>query len=78
MFLEVRLVGIQHPVKPRQQLLRTVVRMQHHRDSIASRNRANEVSRCYGAGDRGFLLAVREAFACKVGGAALRDLEDDG
>ena len=31
-----------------------------------------------GAGDGGLLLVVGEALACKVGGAALGDLDDDG
>ena len=31
-----------------------------------------------GTGDRGLLLVIGEALACKVGGATLGDLDDDG
>lgn len=61
--LEVRLVGIEHAIEPREQLLRAVVGVQHDGDAVDRRNGADVVGGGDGTGDRGLLVLVVDALA---------------
>jgi hypothetical protein len=72
------LIGIEHAIEPREQLLGAVVGVQHDWDAIRRSDGADIVGGCYGTSDGGFLILVVDAFAAEVGSAALGELQDDG
>lgn len=78
--LEVGLIGVQHAVEPRQQLLGAVVRVHDNGDTVGRGNSPNEVCGSNGTSDGSLLLlgAVLDTLAGPEGGTALRDLQDDG
>lgn len=76
--LEVRLVGVEHAVKPWQQLLGAVVRVEDDRDAVVRGNGSDVVGGSGRSGDGGGLVgAVGESLSSEEGGSTLRDLEDD-
>lgn len=78
MLLEVRLISIQHPIVPRQQLLSTVIRVQDYRDPISRSDGPDERRSGDGTSDGTFLSGgVLDSLAGEVGGSSLGDLEDD-
>ena len=77
--LEVSLVGLEHAVEPWQELLGTVVRVEHDGDAVRRGDSADVGGGGAGTGNGGSLVsAVGETLAAEEGGAALGDLEDDG
>lgn len=77
MLFEVSLVSIEHAIEPWQQLLRTVVSVQHNRDAVQRSQSSDVVCSSDGASDAGFLVLVSDTLSGKVGCTALAGLEDD-
>ena len=71
------LVGLQHAVEPRQQLLGTVVGVQNDWDAVGWRNGSDVVGSSNGASDGGVLVGVGDTLTGKVGSTTLRGLQDD-
>lgn len=76
--LEVLLVGIEHAVQPRQELLGAVVGVQNDGDVVCGGEGANVVRGSNGTGNGGLLVGVGHALAGEVGSTTLRGLQDDG
>ena len=70
------LVRLKHAVEPRQELLRAVVGVQHHRDAVELGHLSHVQGHGYGPGDGRLLLGllVVDAFAGEESGAAVRHL----
>ena len=68
------LVRLKHAVEPRQELLRAVVGVQHHRDAVELGHLSHVQGHGYGPGDGRLLLGllVVDAFAGEESGAAVR------
>lgn len=65
------LVGIEHAVEPREELLGAVVGVKDDRDAVDGSNRADEVGGSNGTSDRGLLVGVGDTLAGEVGGTTL-------
>jgi hypothetical protein len=78
--LEIRLIGIEHTVHPRQQFFSAMIRVKDDGDTISRRDGSDKVSCGDSACDRGVLGlgVVGDAFSGEKGGTTLRALEDDG
>jgi hypothetical protein len=78
--LEVSLIGVQHSIEPRQQLLGTVVRVHDDGDSVSRSNGPDESGSSDGSGDGGLLLVgiVLDSLSGPEGSSSLGYLEDDG
>lgn len=78
--LEVGLIGVEHAIEPRQQLLGAVVGVDHNRDTVGRSNGTDVVSSGNSAGNRGSLSVggVGNTLASPEGGTTLGDLEHDG
>ena len=77
--LEVGLVGVEHTVKPWQQLLGAVVRVEDDGDTVVGSNGSDVVGGSGGTGDRSSLVGtVGETLTTEEGGTSLGDLEDNG
>lgn len=78
MLLVVSLVGVEHTVEPREQLLGTVVRVEDNWDTIVRSDGSDVVGGSDGSGDGGLLVPVGKTLTTEKGGSTLGDLEDDG
>lgn len=76
--LEVLLVGSEHAIEPREQLLGTVVRVQNDGDTVRRSNRADVLGSSDSTSDRSLLLVVGQALAGEVRRTTLRELQDNG
>lgn len=78
--LEVGLVGVQHAIEPRQELLGTVVGVHNDGDTVGRSDSSNKVGSSDGTGDGSLLLfsAVLDTLAGPEGGTTLGNLQDDG
>eukprot|EP00966_Prymnesium_polylepis_P273475 6317535-Prymnesium_polylepis.3 len=74
--LEVRLVRLEHAVKPRQELLGAVVGVHDHGHAVHGRDGAHVHRAGDGASDRRLVVRVLDALAAVEGATALRDLDD--
>jgi hypothetical protein len=61
MFLEIRLIGIQHAIEPREQFMCAMVGVQDHRDAVDGGNLADVVCASNCAGDTSRLVLVVDA-----------------
>ena len=78
MLLEVGLIGIQHTVKPLQQLFGTVITVDDHRHAVMLGHQPNMLSSGNGSQNGGLLLVVFDAFAGDKCSSAVTELDDDG
>lgn len=78
--LEVGLVGVQHAIEPRQELLGTVVGVHDDGDTVGRSDSSNKVGSSDGTGDGSLLLlsAVLDTLTGPEGGTTLGNLQDDG
>lgn len=76
--LEVLLVGVEHAIEPRKQLLGAVVGVQDNGDAVGGGNRADVVGGSDGTGNGGGLVGVGDALAGEEGSTTLRGLQDNG
>lgn len=73
-----RLICIEHPVEPREQLLGAVISVKDDRDAILRGDGADVVGGGDSTGNGRGLVLVVDAFAAEVGSTSLGELEDDG
>ena len=66
MFFEVRLVGIEHAIEPRKELVGTVIGVQHYGDAVGLGDGANVVRTGNGPKNRCFLVRIREPFSGEI------------
>ena len=78
-FLEVGLVGIEHSIEPRQELLGAVVRVENDGDSVGGSDSSDESGSGNGTSNRGLLLVgvVLDTLSGPKGSTSLGDLEDN-
>mmetsp|Transcript_7808 Transcript_7808/g.16952 ORF Transcript_7808/g.16952 Transcript_7808/m.16952 type:complete len:555 (+) Transcript_7808:472-2136(+) len=76
--LEVVLVVCEHAVKPRQQLLRAVIRVHEDGNAVGRGHAAHIVRAADGSQDGCLLLVVWQALPCEEGRATLGELNHDG
>mmetsp|Transcript_33387 Transcript_33387/g.80579 ORF Transcript_33387/g.80579 Transcript_33387/m.80579 type:complete len:209 (-) Transcript_33387:222-848(-) len=75
--LEVRLVRLKHPVEPRQQLLRAVVRVQDHRNPVRRRDGPDQASTRHAPQDRRSVVTVVQRLPGHELRSSLRKLNHD-
>jgi hypothetical protein len=78
LLLEVGLIGIEHAVQPREQLLGAVVGVEDNGDAVGWGESADILGTGDGTSDGSGLVLVVNALAGEVGSTTLRELEDDG
>lgn len=66
MLFEVGLIGVQHAIKPWQELLGAVVGVEDDWDAVDGGNRADEVSGGDSTSNRGLLVLVGDALSGEV------------
>ena len=76
-FLVVGLVGLEHTVKPWEELLGAVVRVEDDWDTVSWGDSSDEVSGSDGTGDGSLLVSVGKTLSTEESGTSLGDLEDD-
>ena len=76
-YLEVLLIGVQHPVEPGQELLGAVVAVQDDGHAVVLGHEADVVGARHRPEDGGPLTVVGDALAGVERGAAVRELDDD-
>lgn len=71
MFLEVRLVGVEHAIEPLEQLMGAMVGMEYNRNTISLRYSANVLGASNRPSNRSFLISIGQTFAGEESGASL-------
>ena len=66
MLLEVSLIGIEHAIEPRQELLGAVIGVKDNGNAVDGGERSDEVSSGNGTGNRGSLVAVGDTLERNV------------
>mmetsp|Transcript_29506 Transcript_29506/g.64862 ORF Transcript_29506/g.64862 Transcript_29506/m.64862 type:complete len:208 (-) Transcript_29506:365-988(-) len=77
MLFEICFISFQHPIKPRQQLLCAVVRVQDHRNSVRWCNRTHKMRARYAAQNCRRLSGVVYCLASHELRTAMRELDDN-
>lgn len=77
MLLVVGLIGLEHTVKPWEELLGAVVGVENDRDTVSGGNGSDEVGSCSSSGNGSLLISVGETLSTEESGTTLGDLKDD-
>jgi hypothetical protein len=76
--LEVSLIGIEHTIEPREELLGAVIGVKDDGDVVGSRDATDVVGSGNGTGNGGLLAVVAHTLTSEESGTTLGDLQNNG